>query len=94
MRPAARVNDNHTCPLNSPAPHVGGPIVGGVSGVLIDYRPAARVGSPCVCAGATDVITAGSSTVLIGGRNAARMGDPTTHGGVITEGYPQVLIGE
>ncbi len=24
---------------------------------------------------------------------AARMGDPTAHGGVITVGYPQVLIG-
>ncbi len=94
MRPAARVNDNHTCPLNSPAPHVGGPIVEGESEVLIDYMPAARLGSSCVCAGATDTIAAGSSTVLIGGRNAARLGDPTTHGGVIIEGYPQVLIGE
>ena len=26
-------------------------------------------------------------------RPAARQGDPTTHGGVITGGYPQVLIG-
>ncbi len=24
---------------------------------------------------------------------AARMGDPTTHGGVITTGFPQVMIG-
>jgi len=26
-------------------------------------------------------------------RPAARMGDPTAHGGVVTVGYPQVLIG-
>lgn len=36
----------------------------------------------------------GSPTVFIGGKMAARMGDPTAHGGVITVGFPTVLIGE
>jgi len=32
--------------------------------------------------------------VLIGGRGAARVGDPTGHGGQLTQGCPQVLIGD
>jgi uncharacterized Zn-binding protein involved in type VI secretion len=35
----------------------------------------------------------GSTSVLIGGKPAARMGDQTAHGGIITVGFPQVLIG-
>jgi uncharacterized Zn-binding protein involved in type VI secretion len=35
----------------------------------------------------------GSLTVMIGNMPAARLGDPTAHGGVITVGYPQVMIG-
>jgi hypothetical protein len=35
----------------------------------------------------------GSPTVLIGNMPAARMGDPTSHGGVIVQGEPTVMIG-
>jgi uncharacterized Zn-binding protein involved in type VI secretion len=95
MFPAARVGDLHTCPLfNGPQPHVGGPIAGpGVPVVLIGGMPAATVGTTAVCAGPPDVIVKGSATVLIGGMPAARVGDQTAHGGIITVGFPTVLIG-
>jgi uncharacterized Zn-binding protein involved in type VI secretion len=35
----------------------------------------------------------GSATVLIGGTPAARVGDTTVHGGIITLGFPTVMIG-
>lgn len=94
MPPAARVTDMHTCPLVSgTVPHVGGPVVAGCPTVLIGFLPAARVGDPCVCVGPPDTIAMGSSTVLIGNMPAARIGDQTVHGGVITVGFPQVIIG-
>ncbi|MEM9685327.1 MAG: PAAR domain-containing protein [Bacteroidota bacterium] len=98
MPAAARLNDMHTCPMQSPGsppvPHVGGPIVGpGVSTVLIGNMPAAVVGDTLTCTGPPDTISKGSSTVLIGGKSAARMGDSTAHGGSIVAGYPTVMIG-
>ncbi len=93
-QPAARMFDNHVCPLfNGPQPHVGGPIVGGMPTVFIGGMPAARATDKCVCAGPPDVIAKGSTTVFIGGLPAARMLDPTAHGGVVVTGYPTVLIG-
>ena len=50
-------------------------------------------GDACVCVGPPDVIAMGSMKVLIGGQPAARLGDMTAHGGAITVGFPQVLIG-
>ena len=94
--PAARVGDMHTCPMSDgPKPHVGGPIIGpGVPTVLIGNMPAAVVGDMCTCVSpAPDTILMGSTSVLIGGKPAARMGDQTAHGGIITVGFPQVLIG-
>jgi uncharacterized Zn-binding protein involved in type VI secretion len=92
--PAARIADQHLCPLfNGPQPHVGGPIIAGLPTVLIGGMPAARAGDPCVCAGPPDVIAKGSATVLIGGQPAARQFDQTAHGGVIITGFPTVLIG-
>ncbi|MGH7506382.1 MAG: PAAR domain-containing protein [Longimicrobiales bacterium] len=98
MKPAARVLDMHVCPMVTPAvppvPHVGGPITGpGVPTVLIGKMPAAVLGDLCTCVGPPATVILGSVTVLIQGRPAARMGDPTAHGGVITTGYPTVLIG-
>lgn len=95
---AARVTDNHTCPLTNPppgsAPHVGGPILPpGLPSVLIGGLPAATVGSMCTCAGPPDSITKGSSSVLIGKKPAARQGDLTAHGGSIVSGCPTVVIG-
>ena len=94
MPPAARIGDLHTCPMfDGPKPHVGGPITMGCPTVLIAGMPAARIGDMAVCAGPPDTIALGSFTVLIGGMPAARMGDLTAHGGTITLGCPQVMIG-
>ena len=70
-KPAARVGDMHTCPMQTPGvppiPHVGGPILppGGVT-VLIAGTPAARMGDMCTCVGPPDSIVMGCPTVLIG----------------------------
>src|SRR5210317_1176099 len=98
MPPAARLTDFHECPMVTPAvvpiPHVGGPITGpGVPTVLIGGLPAAVMGDMCVCTGPPDTIVKGSATVMIGGKPAARMGDSTAHGGVITLGCINVIIG-
>ena len=94
MKPAARVGDMHTCPMATPVPHVGGPVLppGGVT-VLIGGMPAARMGDMCTCVGPPDVIVQGAMNVLICGQPAARMGDMTAHGGIISVGCPTVLIG-
>ena len=94
MPPAARIADQHVCPMvTGLVPHIGGPIMPpGCPTVLIGGVPAARVGDPAVCAGPPDMIVVGSSTVLIGGQPAARLGDSTAHGGVIVVGCPTVLI--
>lgn len=95
-KPAARIGDNHVCPMvTGTVPHVGGPITGpGVPTVLIGGMPAAVMGDMCVCAGPPDTIVLGSSGVFIGGKPAARMGDQCAHGGAIVVGCPTVLIGE
>lgn len=94
---AARVGDNHSCPLSNPGsgnPHTGGLITGpGVSNVLIGKKPAAVVGDKCVCQGPVDFIASGSSTVKIGGQFAARKDDMTQHGGKIITGFTKVTIG-
>ena len=95
MMPAARVGDMHTCPMvTGVVPHVGGPILppGGIP-VLIGGMPAARVTDMCTCVGPPDTIVLGSFKVVIKGLPAARIGDITAHGGVVTTGYPTVLIG-
>lgn len=93
---AARVGDNHTCPMTNPdgSPHTGGPVMpAGITSVLIGGKPAATMGTKCTCAGPPDSITKGSTTVLIGGKAAARQGDTTSHGGSITAGCTSVIIG-
>jgi len=93
---AARVSDNHVCPVLNPngSPHTGGPVMPpGEVTVLIGGMPAATVGNMCVCAGPPDSITKGSSTVMINGKPAARQGDITAHGGTIAAGCATVIIG-
>jgi uncharacterized Zn-binding protein involved in type VI secretion len=93
---AARITDNHTCPMVDPGPkpHVGGPVIApGCPTVLVEDLPAARVGDGAMCAGPPDVIVMGAPDVLIGDRPAARVGDPTAHGGVLVSGATTVLIG-
>jgi uncharacterized Zn-binding protein involved in type VI secretion len=94
MPHASRITDHHVCPMLTPTPHVGGPIVGPcVPNVLIGGLPAAVMGDACVCVGAMDAIIEGSASVTIGGRPAARVGDATAHGGAITTGLATVVIG-
>ncbi len=96
MAAAARVGDNHTCPMANPngSPHTGGPVLPpGVPTVLIGGMAAATLGNMCTCAGPPDSIIKGSATVLIMGKPAARQGDSTAHGGSITAGCTTVIIG-
>lgn len=95
MPPAARISDQHNCPMvTGQVPHIGGPIIGpGVPTVLIAGLPAAVLGDMCSCVGPPDTIIKGSASVMIGGKPAARMGDSTAHGGVIVLGTPSVMIG-
>ena len=62
--------------------------------VLIGFQPAARVTDKATCVGPPDVIAKGSPTVIVGNQMQARIGDPTVHGGVITTGFPTVIVGE
>ena len=98
MPPAARITDMHTCPMATPGtppiPHVGGPVITGAPTVIVAGMPQARISDQCTCVGPPDVIVKGSATVLVAGMPAARIGDMTAHGGVITTGAPNVLIGE
>ena len=99
MPPAARQTDMHVCPMQTPAfpspiPHVGGPVIGPcVPTVLIGKMPAAVVGDSCTCVGPPDTIVKGSTSVMIGKKPAARIGDTTAHGGNVTVGCPNVIIG-
>ncbi len=96
--PAARKNDLHLCPKQTPGtppvPHVGGPITSPcVSSVIIVGSAAAVKGDTCTCVGPPDSISKGSSSVFIGKKQAARSGDPTKHGGRISSGASSVFIG-
>ena len=95
MMPAARMGDNHVCPMvTGVVPHVGGPILPPCAPtVLIGMVPAARMTDMATCVGPPDVIVKGSATVLISMMPEARMLDNTAHGGVIMIGCPTVLIG-
>ena len=74
-------------------PHVGGPVAMGCATVFINGMPAVRVNDLTTCAGPPDGVAMGSLTVMIGGMPAARVGDSTVHGGVISTGSAQVIIG-
>jgi len=92
---AARILDNHICPMvDGVKPHVGGPIAAGFPTVVIGGQPAARQGDLVTCVGPPDTIQMGSPTVKIGGMPAARFLDPTVHGGVIVLFCPTVIIGD
>ncbi len=93
--PAARVGDNHACPMvTGIVPHVGGPILPPCAPtVLTGKLPQARVGDMATCVGPPDVIALGSMTVMVGSTCGARLGDLTAHGGAIVLGEFTVLIG-
>jgi uncharacterized Zn-binding protein involved in type VI secretion len=90
MPQAARVTDFEACPKGKP----GGPLVTGEPTVLIEGRPAARVGDSAACADGPTKIGSGSPTVIIAGSRAARVGDTTCHGGKIVTGAATVWIGD
>ena len=94
MPAAARVGDDHICPMfDGPKPHKGGPVLAGTPSVMIGGRPVATVGSACLCVGPPDTVAAGSSSVVAGGRPVARLGDRCAHGGQITTGDFSVQVG-
>jgi uncharacterized Zn-binding protein involved in type VI secretion len=98
--PAAKLNDNHLCPMQTPAvvpiPHVGGPVLGpGVPTVMFEGQPAIVVGDGCICVGPPDFIQKGSQGVTAMGRAVARIGDATQHGGsLVGPGCLTVIVGE
>ena len=67
MPPAARITDNHVCPMvTGIVPHVGGPIIGpGAATVMINNLPASIVGDSVTCVGPPDTTALGSMTVMI-----------------------------
>lgn len=96
MKPAARVDDHHACPMEVPEVHEGGAILGpAATKVHVGDKHAARVSDLAHCKPTDfdDVLTQGAATVLIEGLCAARKTDETAHGGVIVAGLDTVLIG-
>ena len=97
ISPAARLNDLQTCTLSTgPAAHVGGPIaIVAKRTVFVNGVMAAAAQDQCPCAaGGPNTIAQGSGTVFFDGLPAARQLDLTAHGGRISSGSPDVLIGD
>lgn len=93
---AARATDQHVCPLTSPAPHLGGPLVPkGDTQVLVEGLAVARLAdlSPCAGAGQMDLLIEGAATVLVGGLPWCSETHLSVHGGVIMGGAAEVFIG-
>lgn len=98
MASAARIGDSilpHDC-------WSGGVISSGSGDVLINGKPAARIGDSgtphtWTCPDSKPphgvVISSGSGSVLINGKPAARIGDGTACGSSISAGSGNVLIG-
>lgn len=90
--------DAHGCPA---CPHpVIGPAITGSQDVMINFKPALRMGDKgihAICCGPnTWQPIKGSGTVLINGKPAVRLGDTTQHcGGVgqMVEGSTDVIVG-
>lgn len=95
MPAATRLNDNSTG--HDACPPV--PLVEGSPNVIINGRPAGRLGDHYASHGCVihpshqDVIATGSSKVVINGRPAARVGDAVSIGGAVQNGSGNVIIG-
>ena len=92
-------SDSHGC-VNCPHPAVG-PAIKGSADVLINKKPAVRVGDQGVhsscCGGNTWVAKDGSGTVFINGKKAHRKDDADTHcggNGKMIEGSSDVNVGD
>jgi uncharacterized Zn-binding protein involved in type VI secretion len=94
-RAAARVDDNHVCPLTTPTMHVGGLILPpGAVNTLVNGHHAARVNDKAFCvAPAPDTVRGGLITVFIEGSPASRIMDKTDVGSIVL-GSPNVQLGE
>lgn len=105
MPPQGRLGDKSQAPVDAhgcpacPHPCVGPAIIGSPD-VMVNHRPALRVGDQGIhaaCCGPNMwTATTGSATVLINHKPAHRLGDTDTHcGGVGTliEGSADVLVG-
>lgn len=91
--------DVHGCPACIHS--VIGPAISGSPDVLVDGKPALRVGDKGihgVCCGTnTWQANQGSKTVLINGRGAYRCGDRSEHcggRGYLVDGSPDVFVGD
>ncbi|RLJ98630.1 PAAR domain-containing protein [Tenacibaculum discolor] len=92
--PVATVGSMHVCPMCSgTTPHVGGPIAQGEANVLANGKPVATIGSMCTCVGPPDTIAQGFPNILINGKPVACLGDLTAHGGTITAGEANIIVG-
>jgi uncharacterized Zn-binding protein involved in type VI secretion len=91
----ATVGDTHTCPMvTGTVPHIGGTIITGASGVLLNDKPVARMGDKVICTGCgmTATIIQGDANVLVDGKPIAYVGCMTSHGGFITSGQANAFI--
>lgn len=90
MTAAARLDDNHLCPIPT---HQVRKIIQASENVFINQKPAARIGDKTFCQQPNDnVITQGSATVFVNNKPIARVGDMLQHGGIITSGSNNVFI--
>jgi uncharacterized Zn-binding protein involved in type VI secretion len=93
-KPAARIGDSYSCPIDIPQKHPGGKIIGpDQRSVMIGGKPAALKGDKCFCHNPPDNIISASCNVLILGRHAVRRGDLCSNGGRIKSKCDTVLIG-
>jgi uncharacterized protein involved in type VI secretion and phage assembly len=93
LKAIARVSDLHICPrITAQIPHQGGKILTGALSILINGKPAARVGDLSPCTILVDKVISGALSVFFEGRKAARVNDVTQHGGRITSGSENVFI--
>jgi uncharacterized Zn-binding protein involved in type VI secretion len=95
---AAYKGADHICPqYKGDTPHKGGQVeIVNQSNVLINDKPAARLGDFTACDGVglkNDMIVQGVYYVEVEGKYAARIGCTTSHEGVIIEGAEHVKIG-
>lgn len=106
MPPQARIGDASLVPVDAHGcpgcPHSAvGPAISGSPDVLINGRPALRVGDTGIhaacCGGNNWTAKTGSRSVFINGRAAHRLGDMVTHCGGIgrtIEGSSNVIVGD
>ena len=105
MPPQGRLGDKSQAPVDAHdclgCPHsVIGPAITGSPNVMVNFRPALRVGdkgihAPC-CGPNMWTAVKGSATVMINNQPAHRMGDTDQHcGGIgfLVEGSPDVISG-